>query len=159
MILACLAGSLPASRAAPSVACQRMRCVSGGEYANARSSREQGPAAHRKRALALALRAVVGLHFALSVLEEGPQHVAALQAVEFDLLQLREHACAARHHSSGVHHLVQVLLPANNPILCHGPTGQTSCADLLSLDLRFRGRHLTGSCLRHNVLTLFAMLC
>ena len=76
-----------------------------------------GEGAHREGALALALGAGVGLHFALRVLEEWSQHVAALHAVKLDLLQLREHIGAAGHHPGCVHHLVQVLLPATHTCL------------------------------------------
>jgi len=86
---------------------------------------------HREGALALALGAGVGLYFTLSMLKEGAQHVSALQAVKLDLLQLRKHTCAARHHSSRVHHLVQVLLPASP----HLPISSLVGRNLIRLNL------------------------
>ena len=74
----------------------------------------QGADAHIEGALALALRAGVGLDLGLPrVLEEGPQHIAAARAVKLDALQLREHICASCHHPGRTHQLVQVCLPAH----------------------------------------------
>ncbi len=108
-----------------------------------------GEGAHREGALALALGAGVGLHFAIRVLEEGAQHIAALHAVELDLLQLREHVGAARHHPGCVHHLVQVLLPATPHLLvtpdkCNVVTPDTSCCSNArnAIAAKPRGAHL-----------------
>ena len=78
------------------------------------SLKVEGGEAHVEGALALALGAAVGLDLGFaSVLEERPQHIAAAPAVKLDLLQLREHVGAPRHHTSRADQLIQVHLPAN----------------------------------------------
>ena len=69
---------------------------------------------HLKAALGLALRAGVGLDFPLCVLEEGPQHKAALGAVVLHHLQLGEHPGAAGDHPMDANQLVQVEVPAGH---------------------------------------------
>jgi len=65
-----------------------------------------------KAAFGLALGAGVGLDFRLGVLEEGPQHKAALGAVVLDHLQLGEHPGAAGDHPVDADQLVQVEVSA-----------------------------------------------
>lgn len=93
--------------------------------------------AHIEWALPLALRARVGLDLGLArVLEEGPQHIPAPRAVEFDALQLREHVCAPRHHARCAHQFVQVRLSA------HTRDTTLSCNLASSVTRHFRPSHL-----------------